>query len=187
MWRKESSEPRHGKYLEPLGFGETQSLWRRVIPGPPGPGESQSQPVIWVTGPLARLLAPEGGRAAQRTLRNRRDGVVRLGEAAASHTCSGLVPLCPTRQNCARIDTPPPAAAILPTAGPPGSAVAQLEGSDIAGGAASLRRGPPRGKLPAPPHRLDQRHAGAVRQVHVRGGVEQHQVGPRTGAEAADV
>src|SRR6516225_2452888 len=25
MWRKESSEPRRGKYLEPLGFGETQS------------------------------------------------------------------------------------------------------------------------------------------------------------------
>src|SRR5499427_8208651 len=107
MWRKESSEPRHGKYLEPLGFGETQSLWRRVIPGPPGPWESQSQPVIWATGTLARLLAPEGGRAAQRTLRNRRDGVARLGEAAASHTCSGLVPLCPTGQNHARTDTPP--------------------------------------------------------------------------------
>src|SRR5215469_12794397 len=99
MWRKESSEPRHGKYLEPLGFGETQSLWRRVIPGPPGPGESQSQPVIWATGPQARLLAPEGGRAAQRTLRNRRDGSARLGEAAASHTCSGLVLLCPTGEN----------------------------------------------------------------------------------------
>lgn len=99
MWRKESSEPRRGKYLEPLGFGETQSHWRRVIPGPPGPGESQSQPVIRATGTQARLLAPEGGRAAQRTLRNRRDGVARLGEAAASHTCSGLVLLCPTGQN----------------------------------------------------------------------------------------
>jgi hypothetical protein len=99
MWRKESSEPRRGKYLEPLGFGETQSHWRRVIPGPPGPGESQSQPVIRATGTQARLLAPEGGRAAQRTLRNRRDGTARLGEAAASHTCSGLVLLCPTGQN----------------------------------------------------------------------------------------
>src|SRR5215470_15024554 len=120
MWRKESSEPRHGKYLEPLGFGETQSLWRRVIPGPPGPGESQSQPVIWATGPQARLLGPEGGRAAQRTLRNRRDGTARLGEAAASHTCSGLVLLCPTGQKPRRTDTPP--RPFQPTArGQPGS------------------------------------------------------------------
>src|SRR6516225_7838443 len=64
-----------------------------------GSGESRSQPVIWATGSQARLLAPEGGRAAQRTLRNRRDGSARLGEAAASHTCSGLVLLCPTGQN----------------------------------------------------------------------------------------
>src|SRR5215467_7793475 len=122
MRRKESSEPPSAKgKLEPLGLGgnpgscgEKKALshgagntWsrlalgklkvigERVIPGPPGPGESQSQPVIRATGTQARLLAPEGGRAAQRTLRNRRDGVARRGEAAASHTCSGLVLLCP--------------------------------------------------------------------------------------------
>src|SRR6516165_4137152 len=163
MWRKESSEPRRGKYLEPLGFGETQSLWRRVIPGPPGPGESQSQPVIWATGPRARLLAPEGGRAAQRTLRNRRDGSARPGEAAASHTCSGLVLLCPTGQNRAHRH----AAAAIPAggAGPAG----------LSGGSAVRRRryrgpGPRPGQATLVDPRIPVRLAGTLRPRVSSGG-----------------
>ena len=149
-----------------------------------GSGESRSQPVIWATGSQARLLAPEGGRAAQRTLRNRRDGSARPGEAAASHTCSGLVLLCPTGQN----RTHRHAAAAIPTDGsvqPGSAAVVRFEGADIAG---PLRRhGRAGGKLACLPYRGDERHSRPVRQVHVRGGVEQHQVRPGTWAKVADV
>src|SRR5437899_5552917 len=72
------------------------------------------------TGAPGAFLALVGGRAAQRTLRNRRDGAARLGEAPPSHTWRGLVlclpcpvPLCPTGQNRARTtrrlrSNPPP-------------------------------------------------------------------------------
>jgi hypothetical protein len=98
MWRKESSEPGAGITWSLLALGETPSHLVTGNSRATRPGESQRQPVIWATGTLARLLAPEGGRAAQRTLRNRRDGAARLGEAPPSQTWRGLVPLCPTGQ-----------------------------------------------------------------------------------------
>ena len=76
----------------------------RGSPEPPGE--------LVATGTLGAFLALVGGRAAQRTLRNRRDGAARLGEAPPSHTWRGLVlclpSLCPTGQKPARTDTPFP-------------------------------------------------------------------------------
>ena len=175
MWRKKALSRWHGKYLESLGFGGYPELFgEEEFPGHPARGSPKPAGDLgdWNTG---RLLAPDGGRAAQRTLRNRRDGVARLGEAAASHTCSGLVLLCPKGQNPARTDTPSLAVAI-PASGP-GVAWLGLSGGDGVrrrpNRAASLRGGLPRGKLPVPPHRFDQRHPRPVRQVHVGGSVEQ--------------
>ena len=125
-----------GKYLAPPGLGETPARWQRGKPEPRR-GEHPSHPVIRSTGTPAAFLALVGGRAAQRTLRNRRDGAARLGEAPPSHTWRGLVlclpclvPLCPTGQNRARTDTPPPP---FPVAAAGGSALAvQFAGADVA-------------------------------------------------------
>src|SRR5215467_4005919 len=135
MWRKKALSHGAGNTWSRWALGKPKVLWRRVIPGPAGPGESQSQPVIWETGPQARLLAPVGGRAAQRTLRNRRDGSARLGEAAASHTCSGLVLLCPTGQNRAHRH----AAAAIPTDGA-GQSNRRRGPAGLSGGSAVRRR-----------------------------------------------
>jgi hypothetical protein len=120
------------------GAGETPSHPARGIPEPP---------VIWATRPLVRLPAPVGGRAAQRTLSNRRDGVVRLGEAPPSHTWRGLVLLCPSRQNRARTDTPRCGAAI------PGASFRRAAVNP----SASVRRQAPR---PATPRRPAEHPAG---------------------------
>ncbi len=125
-----------GKYLAPPGLGETPARWQRGKPEPRR-GEHPSHPVIRSTGTPGAFLALVGGRAAQRTLRNRRDGAARLGEAPPSHTWRGLVlclpclvPLCPTGQNRARTDTPPPP---FPVAAAGGSALAvQFAGADVA-------------------------------------------------------
>src|SRR6516164_5299805 len=109
MRRKKALSHGAGRTWSRLALGDTPELFgEEEFPGHPARGSPKPAGDLgdWNTG---RLLAPDGGRAAQRTLRNRRDGVARLGEAAASHTCSGLVLLCPKGQNPARTDTPYPA------------------------------------------------------------------------------
>jgi len=114
-WSGENPGPPAKGNLKPTGLGETWSHPAKASLVPPGTGGSSATrrwgipepPVIWATGALVRLPGPVGGRAAQRTLSNRRDGVARLGEAPPSHTWRGLVLLCPSRQNRARTDTPP--------------------------------------------------------------------------------
>jgi hypothetical protein len=108
---------------EPPGEGNTGSRPAWGKPRPVGTEESLSHPargrpeplVIRATGTPVRLPVLVR-RAAQRTLRNQRDGAARQGEAPPSHTWRGLVPFCPTRQNSARTDTPPPLPAAFGTA-----------------------------------------------------------------------
>jgi hypothetical protein len=104
---KEKTPTHRRRGSEPLPRGRprghrqgTPSHPARGNPEPPGSGRPEPR----------QLLGPVGGRAAQRTPSNRRDGVARLGEAPPSHTWRGLVLLCPTSQNQARTDTPPASA-----------------------------------------------------------------------------
>ena len=115
---KESSEPPAEEILGATWLGGNPGLVgkeeilkpRRGSPEPPGD--------LVATGVPGAFLALVGGRAAQRTLRNRRERAARLGEAPVSHTYRGLVPclppLCPTGQNRARTDTPPSAPPFRP-------------------------------------------------------------------------
>ncbi len=139
----ETSGHRHEGTPEPPGEEETLRRWRRGRPPasrqrensqPPGKGNPEP-PGIRATGTPVRLLGPVGGRTAQRTLSNRRDGAGRLGEAPPSHTWRGLVPLCPTRQNRAGTDTPPGGIRPFrpPRAGAASRAIVEFEGPDIAG------------------------------------------------------
>jgi hypothetical protein len=133
--KKALSHPAKGK-LEPFGLGETPVNWQRkalshwlrkcsALPGlgetpgslakrksaSHGAGSPEPPGDLVATGAPGAFLALVGGRAAQRTLRNRRERAARLGEAPVSHTYRGLVPclppLCPTGQNRGRTDTPP--------------------------------------------------------------------------------
>ena len=115
--KKALSRSAKGK-LEPFGLGATPVNWRKKALSHPGGGNTwryqawgQPRPVgkeespshgaespeppseLVATGPLGVFLVLVGSRAAQLTLRNRRDGVARLGEAPPSHTWRGLV-LC---------------------------------------------------------------------------------------------
>jgi hypothetical protein len=158
--KKALSHPAKRK-LEPFGLGETPvnwqkkalSHWLRKYSAPPGLGETPGSLVkrksashgagspeppgdLVATGVPGAFLALAGGRAAQRTLRNRRERAARLGEAPVSHTYRGLVPclppLCPTGQNRARTDTPP-APAFPGRGGADSALVMQFEGADMAG------------------------------------------------------
>jgi hypothetical protein len=92
------------------GKGVLGAFGRWALSGPSGAGAPRAtgEPGDWHTGQAHRsgYWAPVGGRAAQRTLSNQRDGVARLGEAPPSHVWRGLVPLCPTLRSRARTDTP---------------------------------------------------------------------------------
>jgi hypothetical protein len=106
---KESPEPPVREILGATRLGGNPGLLAKRTARATGAGSPPSHPVIRSTGAPGAFLALVGGRAAQRTLRNRRDGAVRLGEAPPSHTWRGLVlclpclvPLCPTGQNRAR-------------------------------------------------------------------------------------
>ena len=110
----ESPEPLVREILGATRLGETPGSLAKRKARATGAGSPPSHPVIRSTGAPGAFLALVGSRAAQRTLRNRRDGAVRLGEAPPSHTWRGLVlclpclvPLCPTGQNRGRTDTPP--------------------------------------------------------------------------------
>src|SRR6516164_8872774 len=89
-------------------------------------------------------MGPVGGRAAQRTLSNRRDGAARLGEAPPSHTWRGLVLCLPTHSARLAKTVPGPTRRLRPLRRmarqtPPGPAArgpansVEFEGADIAG------------------------------------------------------
>src|SRR5262249_61710446 len=134
--------------LEPLGFGAS--------PEPSGDGEFRGHPARgspepagdlgdWNTGEVAGPGRwSSGAKDAEKSAGRRREA----GEAAASHTCSGLGLLCPKGPNRARTDTPPRPRPFRPAArSRPGSAVVvPVERADVAGRAAGRDR--PRRPVP---------------------------------------
>src|SRR5262249_22939085 len=121
---KESPEPRRGNYLEPLGFGgNPEPSGDGEFPGHPARGSPEPAGDLgdWNTGEVAGPGRwSSGAKDAEKAAGRRREA----GEAAASHTCSGLVLLCPKGPNRARTDTPPRPRPFRPAArSRPGSAV----------------------------------------------------------------
>src|SRR5262245_17546030 len=139
---KESPEPRRGNYLEPLGFGgNPESSGDGEFPGHPARGSPEPAGDLgdWNTGEVAGPGRwSSGAKDAEKSAGRRREA----GEAAASHTCSGLVLLCPKGPNRARTDTPPRPRPFRPAArSRPGSAVVvQFERVDVAGRSADRDR-----------------------------------------------
>jgi hypothetical protein len=103
--RRHSEPPAKRNFAAPA-WGQPRAVGNEKTLTHPARGTPEPL-VIRATGAPVKVTAPVGGRAAQRTLSNRRDGAARQGEAPPSHTWRGLVLLCPTRQNHARTDTPP--------------------------------------------------------------------------------
>src|SRR6516225_11879626 len=165
MWRKESSEPRRGKYLEPLGFGETQSPLvqgnsRSTRPGgvPKPAGDLGNRTTGKVAGPGRWSSgAKDAEKSAGRLRETGRGRCISYMQRPRPIVPDGPKSHASTRRrghsNRRR--------------GATGSAaVVRFEGADIAG---PLRRhGRAGGKLARLPYRGDERHSRPVRQVHVR-------------------
>jgi len=92
-WRKKAlSHPGGGNTWRYQAWGQPRPVGKEESPSH-GAESPEPPSELVATGPLGVFLVLVGSRAAQLTLRNRRDGVARLGEAPPSHTWRGLV-LC---------------------------------------------------------------------------------------------